>query len=40
MAVFYDALHVTDRGSEAYARHIVERLRPLIAEPSPAAESD
>jgi lysophospholipase L1-like esterase len=28
--VFYDAIHVNDDGSEVYARHIAERLAPLI----------
>lgn len=28
--VFYDALHVNDRGSEFYARHIAERLAPIL----------
>ena len=30
MVVFYDALHVTDHGSELYATHISERLAPLM----------
>lgn len=29
MNVFYDGIHVTDYGSKAYARHIVESLAPL-----------
>lgn len=29
--IFYDAIHVTDHGSQVYAAHIAERLRPLIA---------
>ena len=30
MEIFYDALHVTDKGSQVYAQHIAERLLPLI----------
>jgi hypothetical protein len=30
MVVFYDALHITDHGSELYALHISERLAPLM----------
>ena len=30
MKVFYDGIHVTDYGSEVYARHIAERLEPLL----------
>ena len=32
MKIFYDAIHVTDKGSRVYAQHIAERLRPLILE--------
>ncbi|MDA1014477.1 MAG: SGNH/GDSL hydrolase family protein [Planctomycetota bacterium] len=28
--VFYDGMHVTDRGSRIYAEHIVESLKPLV----------
>ena len=30
--IFYDAIHVTDNGSQVYARHIADRLRPLISD--------
>ena len=30
MEIFYDAIHVTDKGSQVYAQHIAERLLPLI----------
>jgi lysophospholipase L1-like esterase len=30
MEIFYDAIHVTDKGSQIYAKHIAERLLPLI----------
>ena len=30
MNIFYDAIHVTDKGSQVYAQHIAERLLPLI----------
>jgi lysophospholipase L1-like esterase len=30
MKVFYDGIHVTDYGSDIYARHIAERLAPLV----------
>jgi lysophospholipase L1-like esterase len=30
MEIFYDAIHVTDKGSQVYAQHIAERLVPLI----------
>jgi GDSL-like Lipase/Acylhydrolase family len=30
MEIFYDAIHVTDKGSRVYAQHITERLLPLI----------
>ncbi|HEU4365362.1 MAG TPA: SGNH/GDSL hydrolase family protein [Candidatus Krumholzibacteria bacterium] len=36
--IFYDAIHVTEEGSRVYARHIVERLRPVILGLRPAAE--
>jgi hypothetical protein len=32
MEIFYDAIHVTDKGSRVYAQHITERLLPLIIE--------
>jgi hypothetical protein len=32
MEIFYDAIHVTDKGSQIYAQHITERLLPLILE--------
>ena len=32
MNIFYDGIHVTDKGSQIYAQHITERLRPLILE--------
>jgi lysophospholipase L1-like esterase len=28
--LFYDGMHVNDRGSEVYARHIADRLEPLV----------
>ena len=30
MEIFYDAIHVTDKGSQVYAQYIAERLLPLI----------
>jgi GDSL-like Lipase/Acylhydrolase family len=30
MEIFYDAIHVTDKGSQVYAQYITERLLPLI----------
>jgi len=30
MVIFYDAIHVTDKGSQVYAQYISERLLPLI----------
>ena len=30
MHLFYDGVHVTDRGSRVYAEHIADRLLPLI----------
>lgn len=30
MEIFYDAIHVTDKGSILYAEHIATRLLPLI----------
>jgi len=32
MHLFYDGVHVTDKGSEVYADHIADRLLPLIEE--------
>ncbi len=37
MVIFYDAIHVTDKGSEVYARYISERLLPLVRERQSAA---
>jgi hypothetical protein len=30
MEIFYDAIHVTDKGSTAYAEYIAERLLPIV----------
>ncbi|MDH3691111.1 MAG: SGNH/GDSL hydrolase family protein [Gammaproteobacteria bacterium] len=35
MAVFYDAIHVTDRGSQLYATHISSKLKMLLKEQLP-----
>jgi hypothetical protein len=35
--IFYDAIHVTDRGSHVYADYIAAQLRPLIAAHNPVS---
>ena len=38
-ALFYDGLHVTDAGSQVYAKLIAEALAARGAEPEPAVEN-
>jgi len=40
MEIFYDAIHVTDKGSRIYAQHITERLLPLILEQAHVSPSE
>ena len=37
-ALLYDGMHVNDRGSRAYADHIVQRLEPIIRDNRPSRE--